>query len=131
MPWTDSQQNSGAWDIQAIGPVAQTSPVLPAPPGTIAAAGQWQSAILPGDGFRVLAAGATSSQAGVLSVQRFLDTAGQVPQGAASTGALTAGAGAVVNVTDGLPFASFRVAVSNSGTSAATVTNFTILMNAA
>lgn len=131
MPWTDSQQNSGSWDIRAVGPVAQTSPVLAPAPSTIAAAGQWQSAILPADGFRALAFGATSSQAGAMSVQRFIDTAGQVPQGTATTQTLAAGVAGSVSIVDGLPFASFQITITNTGASTATVTNFAVLMNAA
>lgn len=130
MPWTDSQQNSGFWDIRAVGPVAQTAPVIATPPSTIAASGQWQSAVLPADGFKTLAVGVTSSQTGAVNVQRYLDAAGTVTQGAASTQALTAATAAVLNVTDGVPFASFQITVTNTGASTATISKFAVLLNA-
>ena len=131
MPWTDSEQNSGFWDIRAVGPVAQTIPTLETNPGTIAASGTWDSGVVLSDGFRVIGVGVTSSQAGNLSVQRYLDPAGTVAQGAGESAALSAGAPAVVNVTDGKPFAAFRITVSNSAASAADITGFAVLMCAA
>lgn len=130
MVWVNSQ-NTGFLDIRSVGPVAQAIPVIDPLPTTIAAGGQWQSAILPADGFKALAVGVTSSQAGDLSVQRFIDTAGAVLQGTSTTQPLTAGAAGTVSIADGAPFASFQITITNTGSLAATVTNFATLLNAA
>lgn len=73
------------------------------------------SPILSG-GYRTLAVGATSTVAGNISVQRYLDAAGTIPQGPALTAALTANTAGVLNVTDGVPFQSFTVQVTGGGT---------------
>jgi len=92
--------------------------------GTVPASGNLQSSVLVSNGWKVFSVGLKSSQAGQLSIQRFLDLAGTVPQGAPVTAALTAGTAAYATVgTDGLPFASVQVTVSNSGGSAATLSS--------
>lgn len=88
----------------------------------VPASGQLQSAVLPSGGYQKIAVGLTSSQTGNLTLQRFLDAAGAVKQGAAITAALTAATAAVVNANDGLPFASYQVTVSNTGGSNANLT---------
>ena len=97
---------------------------------SVAASGGNTSNLIQSNGYGSLAVGATSSQAGTLTVQRYLDAAGTVQQGAALTASLTAGTAAVINATDGVPFGSFTVSVSNSGTSAATLSNVGLLLQA-
>lgn len=97
---------------------------------SVAASGSSTSSLIQSNGYGAFAVGVTSSQAGTLTVQRYLDAAGTVPQGAALTASLTAGTAAVVNATDGVPFVSFSVSVSNSGTSAATLSNVGLLLQA-
>ncbi len=63
-------------------------------------------------GYPRLSVGATSSVAGSISVQRYLDAAGTIPQGPALTQALTAATAGVLNATDGLPFQSFTVTIT-------------------
>ena len=53
-----------------------------------------------------------------------------VKQGAALTVALTANTAQVCNITDGNPFASFTVTISNTGGSTATLSNLAILQQA-
>lgn len=77
-------------------------------------------------GYKALAVGATSSATGVLSVQRYIDAAGTIAQGAAITANLTAGTPGLVNITDDAPFLSFTVSVSGTGT----LTNVAALLNA-
>ena len=70
------------------------------------------SPLLMSGGYPRLAIGATSSATGSISVQRYLDQAGLIPQGAALTQALTAATAGVLNVNDGAPFQSFTVTIS-------------------
>jgi hypothetical protein len=63
-------------------------------------------------GYPKLAIGATSSTTGSITVQRYIDAAGLIPQGAALTQALTAATAGVLNVADGLAFQSFTVAIA-------------------
>lgn len=70
------------------------------------------TALLYAGGYPKLAIGATSSATGSISVQRYLDAAGQIPQGAALTQSLSAGVAGVLNVNDGLPFQTFTITIS-------------------
>ncbi|MGN6085795.1 hypothetical protein [Trinickia sp.] len=63
-------------------------------------------------GYPKIAIGAQSSATGSITVQRYLDQGGAIPQGAALTQALTAATPGVLNITDGLPFQSFTVAIA-------------------
>jgi hypothetical protein len=134
MPWVDPQQNSEYIQPRSVGPVMLTTPLFATnngPPATIAASGAWDSGILTGDGYKALSAGVTSTQAGAITITRYIDQAGTVQQGAAASTTLVASTAAVVNVTDGLPFASFRIRVTNTGGSTATISGFAALMAAA
>ena len=121
------------YDIFAVGPAAQL--VVPAAQlglaASVPASGSIQSDVIPGDGFKVIAVGVTSAEAGAVDVQRYLDLAGTIPQGAALTGTLVAGTGVVVNATDGLPFGSFRITVTNTTETAAALTGVIVLLQAA
>lgn len=131
MPFVSSQQTSGYWEPGAYGPVCQLYPTNVAPPATIAAAGTYDSGILCADGFKAMAAGVKSTQAGTMAIQRYLDAAGNVPQGAPVSIALSANTQTVLNITDNLPFAYYRLTISNPGGSVATISNFALLLNAA
>lgn len=132
MPWASQEQNTQFIQPFAVGPVMQTTPIIPTPPTTIAATSSWSSGVLPSDGYKALAIGVTSTQAGAIDVTRYIDAAGTIAlDNPALTKALLASTAAVLTVTDGLPFASFVVTVTNTSASAATVTGFGILMNAA
>lgn len=63
-------------------------------------------------GYPRIAVGATSSATGSITVQRYLDAAGTIPQGPALTQALTAATPGVLNVSDGAPCQSFTVAIA-------------------
>ncbi len=91
---------------------------------SVPASGSLSGNVIVSNGWKSFAVGLKSTQAGQISVQRFLDLAGTVPQGAAVTAALTANTAGYATVgTDGLPFASVQVTVTNSGASAATLSN--------
>jgi hypothetical protein len=97
---------------------------------SIAASGSNLSNLIVSNGYGAFAVGVTSSQAGTLTIQRYLDAQGTIVQGAALTATLTAATAAIVNATDGVPFGSFTVSVSNTGTAAATLTNTGVLLQA-
>ena len=73
------------------------------------------SQVIPSGGYPRVAITLTSSLAGTLSVQRYLDTAGTIPQGAPVTLSLTAATSATLNITDMAPCQSFTIGVP-SGT---------------
>ncbi|WGS53574.1 hypothetical protein LFL96_21185 [Paraburkholderia sp. D15] len=92
--------------------------------GTVPSAGNLIGTTLVSNGWKLFSVGLKSTQAGQISIQRFLDLAGAVPQGAAVTATITANTAAYATVgTDGLPFASVQVTVSNTGGAAATLSN--------
>jgi hypothetical protein len=131
MPWASTEENGGFIQPFAVGPVMQALPIPQvATPGTIAASGTYDAGLMPSDGYKVLAIGATLSNAGTISVQRYIDVDGTVPQGAAVTVALTAGIPGILNINDGLPFAAFDVKIINGAATVANVTNFAMLLNA-
>lgn len=135
MSQVSNELNTQYWEPVATGPVGQADitawPGTPPPPGTIAAAGNYTSNVIIADGFKAIAAAITSTQAGAISIQRFIDRAGTIAQGAAISTTLVAATPAVVNSNDGLPFQSFVVKITNTGGSTATITNFALLLNAA
>lgn len=97
----------------------------------IAAAGNIKSNVIKTLGWQKGGVGLTSSQAGVLSVQRYLDQAGTIPVGAAITANLTAATAAAVTWSDGLPCQSIQIEVTNSsGSTAAVLTGTTVLLQA-
>jgi hypothetical protein len=96
---------------------------------SVPASGNVQSSLIETDGWPKVAIGVTSTQAGQVSVQRYLDDAGTVPQGAAVTASLTANTAAVVNVTDGNPFAAIQITITNTSGSTATLSNLAVLLS--
>ncbi|WP_024516837.1 hypothetical protein [Bradyrhizobium sp. Tv2a-2] len=139
MPLVSTEATGQYWEPLANGPVAQCELVSQAPgllgatlptTGTIAASGNWISAIIVSDGFKSLSVGAKSTQTGAINVQRYIDRAGTVPVGTVVTAALVAGTAQWVTSNDGMAFQSFTVQITNTGASAATVTNFAVLLNA-
>lgn len=135
MPQVSTELNTQYWEPVAAGPVAQADisawSGLGTVPTTIAAAGSWVSNVAPSDGFKAIAVAVLSSQAGAVSIQRYVDKAGTLPQGAPVSAAITAATPQVCNSNDGLPFQSFKITITNTGTSAANLTGFACLLNAA
>lgn len=94
----------------------------------IAASGNTISPIIPSYYYPHLVCGVTSSQAGALNIQRYVDVAGTVAQGAALTAALTGATPAVLDNADGKGFGSFTVQITNTGTVTATVSGLALLL---
>jgi hypothetical protein len=131
MPLTTSPGE--AYPILAKGPATQSvvPPTYLGLASSIAASGNAQSAVINSDGFQNLAVGITSSQAGSVSIQRFLDAAGTIAQGAPTTGTLVADTPLVVSVSDALIYQSFQITVTNSSASAAAnLTNVIVVQQA-
>lgn len=129
MVWTTPEQNAEAFTIHAVGPATQsTIPDDANPPTSIAASGNFTSGVIPANGYKVLAIGVTSSQAGSLNVNRYLDPVGTILVTTQSTTALTAATAAVVVLNDGKPFSSFTYQITNTGASTATVSGFYVLL---
>lgn len=99
-------------------------------PASIAASGAAQTSLIVTEGFTLISAGITASQNGSMSIQRYLDAGGTVPQGAAVSVSLAANTAANLDVLDGKPFASFILTVTNSSGSASAIGNFALLLQA-
>lgn len=134
MPWVDSQQSAGFFTIFGEGPVAQTTIVqdsAPIGPTTILAAGNYTTGVVVSDGYRVIAVGITSSQAGALTIQRYLDREGTIPVTAVLSTPVVAATPLVVIVSstaDNIPFASFTVILTNTSGVTATVSKYYVLL---
>ena len=137
MPIVSTELESQYWEPVGNGPVALVDlsawPGLSpsGPPGaTIAASGSYQSGVIPSNGFKAIGIGVLSSQAGAITIQRYLDAAGLVPVGAPIAPTITAGTPQWATVNDGTPFRSFKFQISNSATSVANISNFACLLSA-
>ena len=97
---------------------------------SVPAAGSVSSNLIQTNGYKVLALGVTSTQAGTATIQRYLDAAGTIAQGPALSVTLAASTAAVLNSNDGAAFQSARVTVTNSGASAGTLSNVLLLLQA-
>ena len=137
MPIVSTELESQYWEPVGNGPVALVdlsawpglSPAGP-PGATIAASGSYQSGVIPSNGFKAIGIGVTLNQAGSITIQRFLDAAGNVPVGAPINPTITAGTPQWATVNDGTPFRSFSFKITNSATSVANVSNFGCLLSA-
>lgn len=112
-------------------PGSVINPVPPtAPPATIAGGSNWNSGPILSIGRGGIAAGATLSQTGTLTLQRYIDKAATIAIGSAVTAAMTANTPATVDVVDGLPCGSFTIVVANTSGSTGNLTGVAILMTA-
>jgi hypothetical protein len=135
MVMTTTERNSQYYEPVATGPVTQIDlSAAPAQTGTIptsiAESASFTTSLISADGFTGIAAGVELTQAGTISIQKFVDAGGVVPQGAAVSQALTANTPAAASTFAGPPFQTFTVTITNgSASAAATVSNFVLLMN--
>ena len=113
---------SVAADVAVAGPALQiVAPITW--PATIAASGTFTSTVVPTFGMPHVAVGVTLSNAGTLTMQPYLDAAGTVPAGAATTQALVAATGAVLDVNSGKVMGSMTVEIINGAASVGTLTH--------
>lgn len=136
---TNQELQAQYWEPVARGPVAQADLSTWAglgpggAPVSIGAGLHYTSLVIASGGFVSIGVGIKLSQAGTLTIQRFLDKLGTVPVGApitANGGTLVANVSNWATVNDGLPFASFTFDILNSGGSTAAVSNFACLLSA-
>ena len=126
---TDQMQVNIAHDIGQVLQVALT-PASLALNTSVGAGGSSVSQTTLTNGYKNFAFGITSTQAGSVSIQRYLDQAATIPQGAAITGTLTANTAATVNSSDSVPHQSLIITVNNSSGSTATLSNCLFLLQA-
>jgi hypothetical protein len=117
--------------IIAHGPAAEFVPdalIAELDSASVPASSEFTSALYSADGYYDVVVGLESTQAGAINLLRFIDDAGTVPlDAAAPTQALTASTPAALVVTDGKPFASFKIEVTNTGASNAALSNVAAL----
>lgn len=136
MPWSDPELEAEYYTINGTGPQAQTSipqTIAPNTPTTILTAGTFNTSAIISNGYKVIAVGVTSSGTGALNIQRYLDREGTIPVTAVSTTPLVAATPLVVVVnsgTDGIPFASFSIVITNTSGGTVTITKFFCLLQA-
>ena len=97
-------------------------------PATIAAGGSWLSGYIAYNDLNAVSASAKSTQAGALTLQRYLDSAGNIPIGTAFTATLTAGSLATVSANGDVAAAFFQITITNTGGSVATITDTVIVL---
>jgi hypothetical protein len=112
----------------SVGPASQTQ--VPATvhnlPATIPPNGSVSSNLITVDGYTKIAVGLTSSQNGLLSIQRYLDPQGAVAVGAPVATPIVAGTPLSLTVNDGEMFSSFEIVLTNSSASTALIGNLAV-----
>lgn len=96
------------------------------PPATIAASGSWSSGVVGARGGR-LVVNAKLSQAGTLTVQRYMDIFGTLVVGAPVVQALAANVDGYVTISDGLPYLSYKITVANTSGSTGNLSDVYVL----
>jgi hypothetical protein len=115
-----------------IGSVLQCY-LLPASIGlstSLPASGSVVSQAIISGGLKNFSFGITSNETATISIQRYIDNLGTIPVGAAITGSLTANTAGYVDSVDSVPYQSFIITVSNSTSTAATISNCALLLQA-
>lgn len=97
-------------------------------PVSIAGSGTANSSILPSNGFQTIIATVNSSQNGTIAIQGYIDPAGTIAHGSAVSTSLTSGTAASATLSG--QFQTFKVTITNSSGSTATLSNFQIFMSA-
>jgi hypothetical protein len=130
---TQRASTSEADDVKSVGSAAQVF-MTPAQMGlatSVTHGTTIHSGNIITNGYKAFAFGITLSDAGNASIQRYLDEACTIKQGAALTASLTAATPAVVNATDGVPFAGIVVSVQDTaGSGSGTITACGLLLQA-
>lgn len=95
---------------------------------TIVGSGNIDSNVIPTNGFKSFAISVTSTQSGTLTIKRYLDLAGTIAHGTDITASLISNTLAVATSTDGIPFQSIKINVSNGSGSSATLSTVLLLL---
>ena len=99
-------------------------------PLLIPASNTVNSQIILAGGYKNIAIGMTSNQAVTLTVQRYLDLKGLIPQGSSFSLNFTAGQSATLNINDDKPFLSFTIAINNASANNAIISPFALVLQA-
>jgi hypothetical protein len=98
-------------------------------PSTVAANSTGSSSAINTLGMTRGAVGLQSTQAGTLTVQRYVDAGGLIPLSTPATAPLVANTPVSVGWSDGLPCGSIIISVANSAGSPATLSLATVLLS--
>jgi hypothetical protein len=127
----DQTKDSGAIPVRSIVQyIPDPDTFETPPPATIAGGGNWQSGPIDSSGFNAIAVSAKLTQAGSLSVQRYIDVLGTIPISSAISAVMSANTLTVVSSNDDIPFACFIVTVSNTSGSTGTLSDVAVLEKA-
>lgn len=127
--WSDDGAQTG--NLTPASQPQQFAPTPPTPfPSTIAGNVTYTSGVIASTGFSRIAVGLTLSQAGELTISRYLDEEGAIKAGPDQTQALVADTPEVLNLHDGVLFASFQISIANSAGTGATLADTAILLGA-
>lgn len=130
---THAYSQSDVHNVQDVGQVLQAT-MLADDMGlstSVPISGNVTSNLLFSNGYKIFTFGLTSSQNGSISIQRYIDAAGTIAQGAPLTASLTANTAAVYTLTDTAPYQTMTIEVLNSsGASIASLTNVILLFQA-
>jgi hypothetical protein len=118
-------------DVGAVDQVYLLANTTPFPlPISVPASGNVNSGVITNCGYKNFTFALTSTQAGSVSIQRYVDQAGTIPVGAAITGSVTANTATDIHSTDSIPYQSMIITVNNSSGSIATLSNCALLLQA-
>ena len=81
------------------------------------------------DGYRNITVGVTSTQAGALVIQPYLDIAGTIAR-TVSTTAILANTALIVDLANQAPWLSYTVQITNTSGSTATISGFQLIQSA-
>ena len=97
-------------------------------PSTIPAGGQVQSVLILNQGLLHLAVGLQSSQSGVLSLQRYLDSGGIVTVQGVVSANLSANVPSVIESNDAYAWSCVVITATNTGGVSATLSDVTVML---
>lgn len=123
----DTTENNGRMDLGSALQFSATGAQINIP-ATIAANGSVTSQLIFSTGWKLLTFSLTSTQAGNLTLQRYIDLTGTIKQGSALSATLSANTQALINLSDNYPFQTFSITVTNTAGSTATLSNVILLM---
>lgn len=80
------------------------------------------------NGYKAFAVSVTSTQAGTLTIKRYIDAAGTLAYSTDITASITASTLAIATANDGKPFQSIKINISNSSGTTATLSTVMVLL---
>ena len=96
-------------------------------PSSVASTVTFKSSVMFAQGMKSISIGVSNTQAGMVSIQRYVDSQGQSPVGAAIQGTLIAAVPLAIGTNDLTPFSSFQISILNSGLVSSTLSGISIM----